>query len=120
MQFYSKSQQVILLISTNQLYVCLVTSDFLRPHVLFPARFHGSWTSPGKNTGVGCHAFLQEIFLTLGSNLCLFCLLHCKGFLYFKATIGRGKMISASVMLKENNKVEELTFPKFQTTVKLQ
>ena len=22
------------------------------------------WESPGKNTGVGCHAFLQEIFLT--------------------------------------------------------
>ena len=28
------------------------------------------WDSPGKNTGVGCHAFLQE------SNLCLLCLLH--------------------------------------------
>ena len=28
-----------------------------------------SWNSPGKNTGVGCHAFLQRIFLTQGSNL---------------------------------------------------
>jgi len=27
-----------------------------------------SWDSPGKNTGVGCHALLQEIFLTQGSN----------------------------------------------------
>ena len=27
--------------------------------------------SPGKNTGVGCHAFLQEIFPTQESNLCL-------------------------------------------------
>ena len=27
---------------------------------------HGD--SPGKNTGVGCHAFLQETFLTQGSN----------------------------------------------------
>ena len=26
---------------------------------------------PGKNTGVGCHFFLQEIFPTEGSNLCL-------------------------------------------------
>ena len=25
--------------------------------------------SPGKNTGVGCHALLQGIFLTQGSNL---------------------------------------------------
>ena len=29
--------------------------------------------------------------------------------------IRRGKIISAKAMLKENNKVEELTFPKFQT-----
>ena len=28
-----------------------------------------SMDSPGKNTGVGCHAFLQGIFLTQGSNL---------------------------------------------------
>ena len=35
---------------------------------------HGD--SPGKNTGVGCHALLQGIFLIQGSNLCLLCLLH--------------------------------------------
>ena len=35
---------------------------------------HGG--SSGKNTGVGCHALLQEIFLTQGSNLHLLCLLH--------------------------------------------
>ena len=34
---------------------------------------HGD--SAGKNTGVGCHAFLQGIFLTQGSNPCLLCLL---------------------------------------------
>ena len=32
--------------------------------------------SPGKNTGVGCRALLQEIFLTQGSNSPLLCLLH--------------------------------------------
>ena len=26
------------------------------------------WTSPGKNTGVGCHFLLQGLFLTQGSN----------------------------------------------------
>ena len=31
---------------------------------------HGD--SPGKNTGVDCYALLQGIFLTQGSNLCLF------------------------------------------------
>ena len=34
------------------------------------------WDSPGKNTGVGCHARLQGIFLTQGLNLHLLCLLH--------------------------------------------
>ena len=35
-----------------------------------------SWDSPGKNTGVGCHAHLQGIFLAQGSNLlsCIYCI----------------------------------------------
>ena len=35
--------------------------------------------SPGKSTGVGCHAVLQGIFPTQGSNLGL---LHCRCILY--------------------------------------
>ena len=38
---------------------------------------HGD--SPGKNTGVGCHALLQGIFLTQGLNPGL---LHCRQILY--------------------------------------
>ena len=38
-------------------------------------RFLCPWNSPGKNTGVGCHSLLQEIFLIQGLNLCL---LHCR------------------------------------------
>ena len=34
-----------------------------------PARLLCPWDSPGKNTGVGCHALLQGIFLTQGLNL---------------------------------------------------
>ncbi|XP_061292490.1 prostaglandin F synthase 1 isoform X3 [Bos javanicus] len=34
-----------------------------------PARLLCPWDSPDKNTGVDCHALLQGIFLTLGSNL---------------------------------------------------
>ena len=33
------------------------------------------WDSPDKNTAVGCHALLQGIFPTQGSNLHLLCLL---------------------------------------------
>ena len=34
------------------------------------------WDSSGKNTGVGCHALLHEIFLTQGLNPCLLHFLH--------------------------------------------
>ena len=34
------------------------------------------WDSPGKNSGVGCHALLQGIVPTQESNLLLLCLLY--------------------------------------------
>ena len=43
----------------------------LRPPGLQPPRLLSTWGPPGKNTGVGCHALLQGIFLTQGSNLSL-------------------------------------------------
>jgi len=54
-------------------------SDSLRAHGLQPARLLCPWDFPGKNTGVGCHSHLQEIFLIQGSNLSL---LHCRQILY--------------------------------------
>ena len=51
-------------------------SDSLRSYGLQPMRLLCPWDSPGKNTGAGCHALLQEIFLTQGSNSPLFRLLH--------------------------------------------
>jgi len=41
---------------------------------------HGD--SPGKNTGVGCHALLKVIFPTQELNPSLLCLLHCRRVLY--------------------------------------
>ena len=38
------------------------------------------WDFPSKNTGVGCHALLQGLFLNKRLNLCLPCLLHCRRF----------------------------------------
>ena len=43
---------------------------------LQPASLLCPWRSPGKNTGVCCHALLQQIFLTQGLNLWLLRLLH--------------------------------------------
>ena len=42
-----------------------------------------SWDSPGRNTGVGCRALLQGIFLTQGSHPCL---LHYRQILYLSVT----------------------------------
>ena len=44
-------------------------SNSLQPHGLEPTRLLRPWDSPGRNTGVGCHFLLQEIFPTQGSNL---------------------------------------------------
>ena len=42
----------------------LQSSLTLQPYGLEPARLLCPWDSPGKNTGMGCHALLQGIFLT--------------------------------------------------------
>ena len=44
-----------------------------------PPGFSVHGDSPGKNTGVGCHALLQGIFPTQGSNPGF---LHCRQILY--------------------------------------
>ena len=48
--------------------VASAVSDSLWPYRLQRTRFLCPWDSPGKNTGVGCHALLQGIFRTQGSN----------------------------------------------------
>ena len=56
-------------------HVCLVApgkSNSLQPHGLSVCL----WDDPGKNTGVGCHALLQGVFPTQGSNPRLLRLLH--------------------------------------------
>ena len=45
-------------------------------HGLKPASLLCPWDFPGKNTGVGCHALLQGIFLIQGLNPYLLHLLH--------------------------------------------
>ena len=43
----------------------------MQPYGLQLTRLLCPWDSPGKNTGVGCHALLQRTFLTQGLNPCL-------------------------------------------------
>ena len=61
-------------------HACQVASvefNFLQPHGIQPFKLLYSWDSPGRNTGVGCHALLQGIFLTQELNH--FCYLSCIG-----------------------------------------
>ena len=51
------------------------------------------WNSSGKNTGVGCHSFLQEILPTQWFNPGL---LHCRQFPYYQSHYG-SDLISISV-----------------------
>jgi len=56
------------------MHACLVSSvvsDTVQLHRLEPPRLLCPWDSPGKNTGVGCCALLQEVFPIQGSNPCL-------------------------------------------------
>ena len=60
-------------IYTKSLQLCPTfcdPTDYGAARPLFP------WDFPGKNTGVGCHALLPCILLTLGSNAHLLGLLH--------------------------------------------
>ena len=61
--------------------LCLITQ--LCPTLWDPIDWAGSSVHgdpPGKNSGVGCHALLQGIFLTQGSNPGL---PHCRRILYY-------------------------------------
>ena len=49
-------------------------SNSVERYGMQPARLPCPWDSPGKNTGMGCHALLQGFLLTQESNLCLLCL----------------------------------------------
>ena len=70
--------------------VASVMSDFLWPHGLLPTRLLCPWDSPGKNTEVGCHALLQEIFLTQGLNSSL---LRCRQILYPLSHLGSPPLV---------------------------
>ena len=69
-----------------------VVSDSLQPHGLYPSMpdssVHGD--SPGKNTGVRCHALLQRIFPSQGLNPGL---LHCRRILYCLSHYGSQRIL---------------------------
>ena len=73
-------------------------SEFLQPHELLPSRLLCPWDSPGKNTGVGCHALLQGIFPTRGLSLDL---QHCRQILYHLSNRETNGLYTAPVPRRE-------------------
>ena len=70
----------VICILMNEACACLL-SHFSRVRLFVTLRTVAtrllcSWDSPGQNTAVGCHALLQGIFPTQGSNSCLLGLVH--------------------------------------------
>ena len=79
---------------------CSVVPDSLWPRGVQPARLLCPWDSPGKNTGVGCHALLQGIFPTQGSNPGL---PHCRRILYCLSHQGSPKLLVVCPYYPFNN-----------------
>ena len=71
-------------------------------------RFLQPWDFPGKNTGVGCHFLLQEIFPTQELNPGL---LHCRQMLYHLSHQGRsmGCFIHSNFVKKAAGKEDIIT-----------
>ena len=65
------------------------------------------WDSPGKNTGVGCHALLQQIPLTQESNPSLLCLLQCRRLVFHpwvgKTPLEKGMATYSSILAGESH-----------------
>ena len=78
--------------------VASVVFNSLQPHGLLLTRFLCPWNSPGKNTGVDCHDFLQGIFPTLGLDPCLLWLLHCRQILYQGSQLGSPTNIAKRII----------------------
>ena len=76
--FWSFTLNLLLRPKPNRRVVLCLTAQ--SSPTLWDAMYHSPsdpcvWHSPGKNTGVDCHALLQETFPSQGSNSSL---LHCR------------------------------------------
>ena len=60
----------------NEVYACAKLLQLCLKTVCDPIVGWQAPLSVGFSRQVGCHALLQEIFLTKGLNLCFLCLLH--------------------------------------------
>ena len=87
------SERKLSLFSQGYAMLCLVTQlcpTLCDPMDCSPPGSSVQGDSPGKNTGVGCHALLQGIFPTQGSNPST---LHCRQILYHLSHQGSPRIL---------------------------
>ena len=79
--YYSKLLKMNLLLLFRKLYLTaaaaaksLQSCTTVRPHGQQPTRLCRPWDSPGKNTGVGCHFFIQCMKVKSESEVAQLCL----------------------------------------------
>ena len=77
-------------------------SDSLSPYGLSPTRLLCPWASPGKNTGVGCHALLQGIFPAQGLTQGLLHLLHRQAGSLPLVSLGKYRKTSYSTYIADS------------------
>ena len=77
-------------------------SNSLWPHGLWPARLLHPWDFPGKNTGVGCHALLQESFPTQGRTQLSYVSCIGRQVLYHHCHLGSPKSTVFQLKKKKN------------------
>ena len=77
-------------------FSCSIMSDSCPPWLTLAARQAlqnpSPWDFPGKNTGVGCSFLLQDILLSQGLDLRLFCLLHWQSDSLLSARPGKPRL----------------------------
>ena len=78
-------------------------SNSFRPHGLYPTRLLCPLDFPGKNTGVGCHSFLQRVFPTQELDLGL---LHGREILYRLSPEGSPTLIDWGLLSHTRKRVE--------------
>ena len=93
----SHPQLTCVYVCAKLLQWCLTLCDSV--NCSLPARLLCPWDTPGKNTGVGCHALLQGIFPTQGSNLYLLGLLHWQVGSLPVAPLGKSRLPARGVQI---------------------
>ena len=95
----------------------LQLSNSRQPHGLWPTNLLCPWDSPGKNIGVGCHALIQVIFPTQGSNpgllpcrWILYCLSHQRSLLHVIVVIYSIEISIISSVCQVSVKISKIWF----------